>query len=242
MKNDVIGLLKYNKIEFCSDFEDGNIYFNDLLYYQTNEEKFIGDKNEGKIVNNLNPDDKLIIIKAVDSKEYHILPNITSLSHNYSHSIYKNIKISCYTIIRKSDIETDKIENGIEIYRFKESFLDSLPVYEDERNIYICNDINMFCKSLANECSEEVNTMIAKQVHYYNSKNTYFEKMKNGSYSYDDLLNAAFEKDIKYQSQREFRILVEGLVGNKIYLPDINDYWFHVEDIKNQRIGLLDND
>ncbi|WP_414052368.1 hypothetical protein [Macrococcus animalis] len=84
--------------------------------------------------------------------------------------------------------------------------------------------------------------MIAKQVHYYNSKNTYFEKMKNGSYSYDDLLNAAFEKDIKYQSQREFRILVEDLEGNKIYLPDINDYWFHVEDIKNQRIGLLDND
>lgn len=235
----LIGLLKYVKSEYAEDFEKGKVFFNKIRNYNILDEKYIGDKDEGKIIKKKNPDNHILIFNVEGSEEYHVISNLTSLKHSYTHSYYENVKIACFTCIFDDDIEiTGKTKKGLEIYKFKKEFLKTLIEYESDRKIYICKDIENFVREIINNLDDSNHSFKSGVVNYYEENNTLYEKFQNGTIDEIDLINAAFEKDIKFENQKEFRILITNLTNHFIPIEEMSNYWCNIESLSDVNIAF----
>lgn len=238
----LIGLIKYVKSEYAEDFENGKIFFNGIRNYNKLDEKYIGDKDEGKVVEKKNPDDHILIVRVLGSENSHIISNLTSLKHSFTHPYYDDVKISCFTCIFDDDIEKlDDHQEEREIFRFKKEFLENLVEYESERKIYICTNMTGFLSSIINNIDSSKQSFKSGIVNYYSEKNSLYDKFREDNIEEIDLINAVFEKNIKFKHQKEFRILITNLKDKYIEVKEMNDYWHEVSNLNDINIAFNSN-
>ena len=218
-KDIVIGILKFVYPQYSQDFEEGNLYFNDLVNFHKIEHDHIGDKLEGVISSKLgdknNSTDEIeMTFRNLENKNAKIHKiNVKEVVIKNTHDIVNEFKINCFTIVRLGDLE-EVSENRL---KFKESFINKISGINDNRNVYLTFDVYNFVESIKEEFGKIDSYFKADYVKYFKDEHPLFKKLSTGKQlTGKDYIDASFYKSDKYSDQNEYRILVHKLSGNKV--------------------------
>ncbi|MFD2831050.1 hypothetical protein [Corticicoccus populi] len=227
----IIGFLKYVLPEYASDFESGKIFMQNLFYYKDEgvPDTLIKDLDEGVACHEKDPNNYIVLFQIEGESEIHQLKELKSLRHSKWKSDIENIKIHCFTIITSEDVEST--EDGL--YKFKTSYLDSLPTYSEKRIIYITLDPNHFVNTIKNQLLEkEYISYRMGPVEYFDTKHPLFDNFND----IDNVLDTVFYKPNLYTSQREYRIAIYGYMKQSIPYNNYSDIWTKIDNLHNIRI------
>lgn len=227
----IIGFLKYVLPEFTSDFEEGKLFMQNLAYYKDEDvtDKLIKDTDEGIVYHKKDPNNYVVLFQIVGKDEIHPINSLTSLRHSKWFSDIDKIKIHCLTIITSDDIEL--AEDGQ--YKLKDSYIDSLPVYSEDRVIYVSFNPKSFIETVKENLIEEEFIYCKMQpVEYFEDEHPLFNSFKD----IDHALDTVFYKPYLYNSQREYRIAIHGFAKQNIFYNNYNDFWNKIDVLENIRI------
>ena len=121
----VIAILKFVHPNYAEDFENDNLYFNNLQRFHEIEHDEIGDKLEGVISNKLGnkyaPNDEVEMyirnLEVPNSKIHKV--NVKEVTLKNTSDIVKEFKICCFSIIRLKDL----VECDDGKYRLNQEFV-----------------------------------------------------------------------------------------------------------------------
>lgn len=218
-KDMVIGILKFVYPQYSQDFEEGNLFFNNLRNFRKIEHDHIGDKLEGVISSKMGDknnatDEVEMTIKNLEDKNAKIYRfNVKEVVIKNTHEIVNEFKICCFTIIRLSDLE-EVSENRL---KFKESFISKVSGINDNRNVYLTFDVYNFIENIKEEFGKIDSYFKADYVKYFKDKHPLFNNLSTGKLlTAKDYIDSSFYKSDEYSDQNEYRILTHKLSGNKV--------------------------
>lgn len=238
-KDMVIGILKFVYPQYSQDFEEGNLFFNNLRNFSKIEHNHIGDKLEGFISNkmgdkNNSTDDFEMTFRNLENKNAKIHKvNVKEVVIKNTHDIVNEFKINCFTIVRLGDLE-EVSENKL---KFKESFINKISGIHDNRNVYLTFDVYNFVESIKEEFGKIDTYFKADYVKYFKDEHPSFKKLSTGKQlTAEDYINASFYKSDEYSNQNEYRILTHKLSGNKMNFKKFPQIFSKVNSLEETTI------
>ena len=237
----VIAILKFVHPNYAEDFENDNLYFNNLQRFHEIEHDEIGDKLEGVISNKLGnkyaPNDEVEMyirnLEVPNSKIHKV--NVKEVTLKNTSDIVKEFKICCFSIIRLKDL----VECDDGKYRLNQEFVRKMNGIIDNRNIYVTIHLKNFINKLVRTFSEKETYFKAAIVKYFEDKHPLFYKIESGEkLIVKDFINASFYKTSQYDSQKEYRILTYKLKENKLKIEGLYDKFQKLENLKQLAINF----
>ncbi|GBD80652.1 hypothetical protein GCM10025886_01080 [Tetragenococcus halophilus subsp. flandriensis] len=222
----MIYLVKSVKNEYSEDFINGRLFFNDIEFYHEIEDKKVGDDQEG-------------IMKSVhDSKQgYEVFINGSKLGtawnviNQMEPKFSVPIKLACFSYIDCEDIEID-INDNINI---KESYFKELERLNGERRLFLCQDVEKFMEEIDKSIKGKNIEIQTDCVSYYDKEHPLEQSLNNlenlSNKERDKIAkDIMFYKDIKYQKQKEWRILSLGQKNNVLHIENMKDSWTEITE------------
>lgn len=240
----VIGILKFVSPEYSADFEESNLFFNNLQNFHSIEHKEVGDPLEGVISNTFgnkdDTEDKVeMYMRRLDSPNSKIQKiSVKEVTLKNTSDLTKEFKICCFSIIRFSDLVIN--ENGE--YKLSEKFIDDLKGIIDGRNIYITVDLQAFINKISCIFSTKDTYFKTAIVRYFDKKHPLFSKVENNEdLLVRDIIDASFYKTKKYANQKEYRILTHKLRNNKVKIEGLYDIFSFLKNLDEVTFKLHRN-
>lgn len=240
-KEMVIGILKFVYPEYGHDFENSNLFFNNLQRFHSIEHKEIGDRLEGVISNRLGnkydaEDDVEMYIRRLDDPNSKIHKfNVKEVVLKNKTQLTKDFKICCFSLIRFKDL----VEVSDGNYKLSQKFINEMSGIIDHRNIYITFDLKSFIDKIVASFSEQGTYFKTAIVKYFENKHPLFYKIENNEkLTPQDFVNAIFYKTDTYSNQKEYRILTHKLEGNKIEVKGMFDDFIQLNSLEQIAVKL----
>lgn len=239
MENDyLVGLIKFISPEFSNDFENDNLFFNDLATFHQIEHEQIGDNLEGVISNKLG-DEKirngLTIYYQVEGNSKVNSVQIDTATIKITPDTINEMYINCFSKIMLSDLEVHEKN----ILKIKKSYIEKLKGIHDGRLIYVTigGNKDRFLKNVVSYAQSKKIKMRGNIVSYYKDTHPLFYKIENMNRVPDnDWINGCFHKSVKYQNQNEYRLLFVGLKNNIVKIKNMNKDWIKVDSLNDIKV------
>lgn len=229
-----------DKREYLEDLCRGSVYMNESGYFRKLEDTYRGDQFDGTcLISFQNHAGEFLELGSDDAPEQRIKIPIEAVS-DFTVGFHNDNKIPLYCCSRLSETILEKETDTS--FRFKEAFLSEM---EKFGKYYALFNLEEFMNNMLDFMKPNQIGGKWGAVSYVDIKSEYQIELLNDPVR--DQYQAFFKKDISYQWQNEWRVLLvsngEPLIGQSDdhYVANIKPLrWFHIGEIGELRANRIE--
>lgn len=205
-----VWILKFaEEKQYLESLLEGNIYFKESGYFRKLEDNYRGDRNDGKVPLEIQPDMEFYL-ESEDGERLDFTGMVPEIRLGYEGD--DKVPLFCASIVDERIIEW----TGKKSFHFKKEFADELSQFG--KYVAIIPIGEMYEKLKIYQKKHEKITFVQGEVKYVDIKKVYDDSVLDKWENAAEYYKVFFNKDLRYQWQNEWRVIMhspEMLISDK---------------------------